>query len=207
MSPLVWIVVALVGFAFVIAVTQKHSPEVEGDNASANAVRVEDVGGNAAAPAEPASPKQPVVSNWNVSDDVDPMTDKVTHIACSTSKNEVHLNPPYSSVDARLCVRKSPKYGLDVFIALNGDGQILCRSYDGCTVHVRYDSGQRQAISASGASDGSSNVVFLNGESRIVEQLKSAESFKVELEFYEAGDQMLEFDTGGFEWGLKAAKK
>jgi len=145
--------------------------------------------------------------NWNYSDEKDAMTDKVTHTACTTSTNMVHLNPPYSDVDAQLCIRRSPRFGLDVFINLNGSGQILCRSYEDCTVHVRYDEKPRQIISGTGSSDGSSNIVFLRGAPRIIEQLRHSHVFRVELEYYEAGVQMLEFNTSGFEWPISGKSK
>lgn len=138
--------------------------------------------------------------NWIYSEENDPMTDKKTYTACTVSKNNVLLTPPYGAVDARLCIRSSPKFGTDVFVALNGDGQILCRSYEDCNLSIRYDKKSRDSIRGAGASDGSSNVVFLRTPKQVIQNLKGTNTFLIELEFYQAGSQTLEFSTNGLEW-------
>lgn len=140
------------------------------------------------------------MTGWNYSETVDPMTDRKTQFACVTSTNEVQLYPPYRPVKAELCIRQSPRYGLDAIVSLRGDGQIICRSYDGCTAKVRFGQGQQQSFSANGAADGSSNVVFMANASRFLTGLKSADVTRVQLTFYEAGDQVIEFNTKGLEW-------
>lgn len=137
---------------------------------------------------------------WRYEDDKDPMTDKLTRWACTTSTNQAHLTPPYSSVSARLCLRQSPRYGLDAIVQLNGDGQILCRSYDGCTVKIRFGDGALQSFSGNSSADGSSNVVFIANAARFAAAVKSAPTTKVQLTFYQAGDQVLEFDTKKLAW-------
>ncbi|WP_312144181.1 hypothetical protein [Brevundimonas sp.] len=137
---------------------------------------------------------------WRYEDDKDPMTDKLTRWACTTSTNQAHLTPPYSSVSARLCLRQSPRYGLDAIVQLNGDGQILCRSYDGCTVKIRFGDGALQSFSGNSAADHSSNVVFIANAARFVAAVKNAPTTKIQLTFYQAGDQVLEFDTEKLVW-------
>jgi len=188
--------------------SSNSSPATTGNAATDQPLTVNEAGAASPAAAEANSEaSSPAVepANWTYRDVDDAMTDKPTHFACTTSVNSVNLNPPYQNVDARLCVRRSSKFGLDTFVELNGDGQILCRSYEGCTVHVRYDQRPRQAVSGTSASDGSSNIVFLNSASRIVEQLRNSKRMLVELEFYEAGNQTLEFNTADFKWSSAKA--
>jgi hypothetical protein len=149
-----------------------------------------------AAPAAPVEPATP----WSYTTDLDPMTDRPTHIACSTSTNMVRLQSPYTDVAARLCIRQSPQHGLDVYVALIGDGQIICRSYRNCSVNVRFGDGEQQAFSATDAADGSSNIIFVSNAQRFVTGVKGAPVTRIQLTFYQAGAQIVEFNTGGLEW-------
>lgn len=149
---------------------------------------------------EVADRPAPQTAAWSYRDSVDPMTDKKTHFACVTSSNDVRLNPPYSDVRAELCVRQSPRYGLDVFVQLNGDGQIICRSYDNCTVKVRFGDGALQSFSSTDAADGSSNIIFISNASRFLTGVKTADITRIQMTFYEAGDQAIEFNTKDLEW-------
>lgn len=138
--------------------------------------------------------------SWSYRDDIDPMTDKQTHFACVTSTNEVRLASPYSDVRAELCIRQSPRYGLDAYIHLLGDGQIICRSYNNCAVKVRFGDGAQQSFSATDSADGSSNITFITNASRFVTGAKTADVTRVQITFYQAGDQVVEFNTKGLEW-------
>ncbi|MBU1273066.1 MAG: hypothetical protein KJ728_14950 [Alphaproteobacteria bacterium] len=150
---------------------------------------------------------QPAVPTtaWSYRDSVDPMTDKKTFFACVTSSNDVRLNPPYSDVKAELCIRQSPRYGLDAFVQLNGDGQIICRSYDNCTVKVRFGDGTLQSFSSTDAADGSSNIVFISNASRFLTGVKTADVTRIQMTLYEAGDQAIEFNTKDLEWPRPAS--
>ncbi|WP_292029845.1 hypothetical protein [Brevundimonas sp. UBA2416] len=149
-----------------------------------------------AAPAAPVTPASP----WTYTTDLDPMTDRPTHVACSTSTNMVRLQSPYSDVAARLCVRQSPQHGLDVYVALLGDGQIICRSYNNCSVNIRFGDGEQQSFSATDAADGSSNIIFVTNAQRFVTGVKGAPVTRIQLTFYQAGVQVVEFNTSGLEW-------
>lgn len=142
-------------------------------------------------------------SPWIYTEITDPMADAKGAMACTTSTNEAILHAPYEDVSAQLCIRRSPKYGLDVFVALLGDGQILCRSYENCTLQVRFDEAPARPASAIGAADHSTNVVFLRSAQRMLDSIQDAKVTKVQLPFYQDGDQTLEFPTADLEWPPK----
>ncbi len=146
-------------------------------------------------PAEPPSP-------WNYSEAKDPMSDHIDHTACVTSTNQVQLSWPYSPVTAQMCVRQTQRWGMDIYIALNGDGQMLCTSYDGCRVNVRFDEAEARPVRATGADDNSSNIIFISdgSTSSFLQRLKAASTTKVAINYYQAGNQVLEFPTAGLEW-------
>lgn len=150
---------------------------------------------------------QPVVDQprWTYTSDVDPMTDKKTETACVTSTNEVQQDFPYGNSSARLCIRQSPKWGTDVYVVLNGDGQIVCRSYNNCTHKVRFGDKEQMSFSAADSADGSSNITFITNHSRFISNVKTADVTKVEIQLYQNGNQILDFPTKGLEWPRPAA--
>lgn len=156
------------------------------------------------APPGAAGPVTPATA-WNYNTDLDAMTDRPTHVACSTSTNLVRLQSPYSDVGARLCIRQSPQHGLDAYVALLGDGQIICRSYDNCSIKVRFGDGEQQSFGATDAADGSSNIVFVTNAQRFVSEVKTAPITRVQLTFYQAGVQVVEFNTAGLVWPRPSA--
>lgn len=139
------------------AASQCSNPDVEPPSSLgtveeqvAAAVAAADSAAAEAAPTEPPAP----ASDWTYRDRRDAMTDRLTRYACTTSTNRARLTWPYSPVTAELCIRQSPTYGLDVYVALNGDGQIICRSYRNCTIRIRFGEGAQQSFSAGDAADG-----------------------------------------------------
>ena len=158
---------------------------------------------NQTAGAGTTASQAPVPTSWDYQAEKDPMTDGVTYTACTTSTNQVALNLPYGTVNAELCVRQSPKYGLDVIVRLDGDGQFMCQSYEDCRVNVRFGSAPQQHWMAIGPSDNSTTAIFLRKQSRVVAALKNAPTTLVEATFYDAGDQTMQFNTAGLVWPPK----
>ena len=167
--------------------------------------------GNAAADTAPAASTEaaeaPAPRNWRYQERSDPMTDRATRLACVTSRNEAMLDFPYHPTRAELCLRDSPQHGRDAYVALLGDGQILCPSYRDCTVQVRFDREPMRPYSAVGASDNSSNIVFIRNRDRLERELRNADVTAVQIEFYRAGQQALIFDTAGFEWPAREGQR
>jgi hypothetical protein len=157
------------------------------------------------APAGAATTAPPAAAptSWNYHSEKDPMTDGVTYTACTTSTNQVALNPPYGTVNADLCIRQSPKYGLDVIVQLDGDGQFMCPSYEDCRVNVRFGSTPQQHWTATGPADNSTTSIFLRNQGKAVAALKTAPTTLVEATFYDAGDQTMQFNTAGLVWPPK----
>lgn len=153
------------------------------------------------APTAPASAPPPrVQSSWTYVDDVDEMRDSAIHHACTTSTNVLHFGFPYGSQRARLCIRQHPRFGQDVIVRLEEEGQFLCQSYQACTVRVRFDDGEVSSYSAIGPSDNSTNSVFIQNDDRFLRSLRSSSRVIVEAEFYQAGNQQMTFQTAGLEW-------
>ncbi|USQ94026.1 hypothetical protein [Caulobacter sp. RL271] len=163
-------------------------------------------------PIQPLTPREPAAPHyaWTYSEDVDSMSDRKTRMACVDSTDTVNLDWPYKATTAELCIRNSPKFGFDVFYRLNGDGQILCDSYDGCSIKIRYGDAPAGRNGALTSEDHSSNIVFLTGARNVAARLAKAKSTRMELTYYQAGSQTVTFPTEGLDLtkvGLGGGKK
>lgn len=149
---------------------------------------------------EEVYPSEKHTFQWEYENDADPMTDKVVATACITSSNAVNLPPPYEPTRARLCLRNHPKFGRDAFVALQKAGQVMCHSYQDCMVSVRFDKEPQRSFSAVGANDGSTNVFFIRNRAKLEAGIKTADVTAIQAEFYQAGNQIMLFDTKGLDW-------
>lgn len=140
----------------------------------------------------------PPQTAWRYEEETDPINDRKTLSGCVNSRDQVYLPPPYQPTSARLCVRRSAKYGMQVVFLLNDDGQIMCDSYSSCRVRVRFDDKPALVLSGNDAADHSTNVVFLP-VTRMAAGLRHAKSTLVELTYYQAGSQSVVFDTAGLD--------
>jgi hypothetical protein len=91
-------------------------------------------------------------------------------------------------------------------VSLNGDGQMLCQSYQSCDISIRFGDGAPQTFSAIGPSDNSSHMVFIENESRFLKAVQSAPITRIQATFYQAGDQVMEFNTANLEWPRPTAE-
>ncbi|WP_454760399.1 hypothetical protein [Caulobacter segnis] len=149
-------------------------------------------------PREPAAPPTPQYA-WTYTEDVDAMSDRKTRLACVDSTDTVNLDWPYKPTTAALCIRNSPKFGFDVYYRLNGDGQILCDSYDGCSIKIRYGDAPAGRNGALTSADHSSEIIFLTGARNVAARLAKAKTTRMELTFYQAGSQTVTFPTEGLD--------
>jgi hypothetical protein len=109
---------------------------------------------------------------WRYFTLTDDMTSKTIAFAESKSVNKENLHWPYGrNIGATLTLRKHPRQGKSVYVTLD-KGQILCRSYESCTVSIRFDDRPPNQYSAIGPSDGSTEVVFIQNHTRFVTALK-----------------------------------
>lgn len=124
----------------------------KGSNTDTNKTNVEQT-----KPAKIIKEKQ----NWRYDYMIDEMTDKPSLFATNESENVVEFGFPYRGVQhATLTLRTHPKYGKDVIVSIER-GQILCPSYDGCSVSVRFDDGKVQKFRASPSGDRSTISISL----------------------------------------------
>lgn len=137
-------------------------------------------------------------TQWQYSHQEDPMAKGVTYNAIVQSTNVVEFEFPYSDPQhASLALRNHPRHGKDVLFSIER-GQILCRSYDECTILVRFDDNKAQSFSAVGASDNSTETIFIRNYDRFVQGMLKAKKIRISVEIYQQGSPVFEFDVSDF---------
>ena len=127
------------------------------------------------------------------------MSSAKTYWATVVSTNQIELGFPYGGPQrASLTLRTHPRHGKDVIFRIE-KGQLLCRSYDGCSVLVRFDEDKAVSYRANGPADNSTETLFLSNYSGFAERLLRAKRVRISAEIYQAGAPVFEFDVSGFD--------
>ncbi len=114
------------------------------------------------------------------------------------SANKVDFSFPYSGgSDLQIVLRKRPSDGFKILLSIY-KGQFDC--FMGCQFSVKFDDGKIEKWTASSASSGSSDVIFVNGESKFLSKLKKAKQLIIEARFYNSGDKQFKFDVSNLKW-------
>jgi len=191
------IVIAVI-FSFILIANNKSSSL--GERAALDSLALDTIGSKSAVDSSTPKANAPKeVSNWTYSSDVDEMTDKKSYYAECTSLNVVNFDFPYEGGSTlSIVIRKSPKFGRDVYIKISS-GQFIA-GVEGCTIRVRADGKRIKSFGCSEAADGSSDVLFINSASTFISLLKRSNSIKIEAPFYQYGYQVFSFEVKGLKW-------
>jgi hypothetical protein len=153
--------------------------------------------GNATAPAVKAT-KEPE-SEWQYSGNKDEMRGAESRYASLEALNTIRLDFPYGEQRGRILVRQSAKSGFDILVGVPS-GQIMCNSFSDSHINVKFDGGPIQRYGCSDASDGTSNMVFIQGAKRFLGELKKSKRAIVEVEFFHNGVEQMTFNTANLKW-------
>lgn len=138
-------------------------------------------------------------SQWDYSHDEDAMTGKVSHTATVESENTVEFGFPYNGIQhGHLTIRRHPRYGNDIIFAVE-KGQLLCPSYEGCSVLVRFDDGEPVSFSANPPADNSTESIFISNYDRFLSKMRSAKRVRISPRVYQEGSVVFTFDVSGFD--------
>lgn len=152
------------------------------------------------APVAPEPLKLTPVTEWEYSSAPDALTGKTVRYASVKSRNQLQFGWPYNEPQrGELTIRQHPQHGLDVIVSIK-QGQMLCSSYDGCTVKVRFDEGVPQGFSAMPPSDHGSTTLFITNAKRFIASMKKARVVYVQFEAYQQGHPVLEFEGPNLRW-------
>jgi hypothetical protein len=134
-------------------------------------------------------------AQWRYSTEADKMTGTTTHWAEVKSDNSLSLDFPYKGSNyGRLYFRQRDGKSPEAFVTIE-KGQILCRTYDNCSVRVRFDESPPVRMSAAPAADHSSEIIFISPPAKFLSSAQKAKRILIELSLYQNGNQVLEFAT------------
>ena len=147
------------------------------------------------------------VSQWEYSQNEDKMSGGTTYHAHTLSTNTVDFDSPYSGEqNATLFLRDSSRQGKDVIFRIER-GQILCNSYEDCTVLVRFDDEKATNYSAIGPADNSTETIFIRNYGKFVEKLRKAKLVRISTNIYQQGAPVFEFNVSDFDQNMYKPKK
>ncbi|MEX1258368.1 MAG: hypothetical protein WEG36_12185 [Gemmatimonadota bacterium] len=171
-----------------------------GDSASAMIADLRAREAAAAQAEEEAREAERLAAKWSYSVSQDPMTSRETRTATISSENTVNFAFPYQGEQrGTLTLRDHPTFGRDIIFRIER-GQLLCTSYSGCRVRIRFDEGAAQSWEAVGPSDNSSESLFMRNYDGFLPRLREADVVLVQAEAYQEGSPIFEFRVGGFDF-------
>ncbi|MDO8032941.1 hypothetical protein O3297_05915 [Janthinobacterium sp. SUN128] len=136
---------------------------------------------------------------WNYDVSEDKMDGGTTYFANVYSTNSVNFDFPYSGLqNAKLTLRAGYRQGKDVIFSIS-KGQILCPSYQDCTVLVRFDDEKPVNYSAVAPADNSSDTIFLRNYEKFLGKLQKAKRVRIAVDIFQEGAPVFEFDVSGFD--------
>lgn len=137
--------------------------------------------------------------NWTYSEDEDKMEGTKQFFANCTSTNTVDFEFPYdggSTLDIHIRNLRSENEALITV----SKGQFMTSIGDSESLKVKFDNEKPMSFTYSSASDGSSDVIFINNSSKFISKLKKAKKVMLEVGFFNSGRKVLEFETEGLKW-------
>jgi len=140
-------------------------------------------------------------ADWQYVADTDAMTGKPMNAAMLRSSNSLNLGFPYKGENhGSLMVLKDKAIGFGLGLSVE-KGQIICDAYSGCTVAFRFDEAQPIKFHAITMKDYSSTHLAFRDGRRFVAAAAKAKRILVQITMYQAGEQVLEFQTSKpLEW-------
>ena len=152
-------------------------------------------------PAKPdtiTKPKEETVPEyWFYTSDIDKMTSGKKLYAYCDSYTTANFQFPYDGGSTfQLVLRRESKRNLVTLSVSKGQ---FVGSYNS-TLRVKFDKNKVESFSFSEPNDGTSNVIFIDSESRFINKLKKAKHLMIEAEFYQEGRVVIEFNVQGLKW-------
>ena len=140
----------------------------------------------------------PTIRSWEYDKYVDEMTSNTTKIATITSNESISLDFPYDGINYGHIQLRKKNGDLDIMILID-KGQISTE-YDNQNISVRFDDAKPITFNYIEPSDNSSDVIFIDNETKFLSKLKKSRKTLIALPLYQGGTQVLKFNTENLEW-------
>jgi hypothetical protein len=141
----------------------------------------------------------PAISNeWEYNTSEDKMTSNITKYATITSNESLSLDFPYEGNNLGYLKLRKKNGVLNILIMID-KGQIS-GSYENENVKVRFDDNKAITFSYSKPEDSSSDLIFIDNETKFLSKLKKSKKILIGLPLYQNGTQILSFTTENLKW-------
>lgn len=135
---------------------------------------------------------------WDYFESTDKMTSKPVKYATIDANELLTFKFPYEGGSTATLVLRKKNGVNDAYIKVS-KGQFKS-NFDGTNSRVRFDENKASTYSMGESSDGSSDILFFNNANRLISGLKKAKTMKLEIEFYDEGIRVIEFNVTGLNW-------
>jgi hypothetical protein len=150
------------------------------------------------------------ISDWYHSSGTYGIDDKKIDFYSVTSNNEIDLDFPYGKTRMDMGVRyTNGKLYSGGGILLRSKGQFHGDESDvyGGYIRVKFDDGPVKKYRYLGSADNSTGQAYIEADHSFVSNLKKSKKVKIEIGYYQNGNQVFEFDTAGLSDTIEKEKK
>ena len=113
-----------------------------------------------------------IESEWQYHEQKDEMRGAVSRFAELDAQSSINLDFPYGQQRGHITVRRSPQFGFDLLVGVPS-GQIMCNSFSNSRINAKFDDGPIERFGCTDASDGTSNMVFVQNAKGFLAKLKN----------------------------------
>lgn len=143
--------------------------------------------------------KEEPKSIWTYTEDEDEMSGQKRYFGTCVSTNQIEFEFPYNGGSTFNLIIRNMGQGNEVILQVS-KGQFITSISSSESCRVKFDDEQPSKFTYNSASDGSSDVIFINNAKKFISRLKKAQKLMIEVQFYNAGNQIIYFDVAGLEW-------
>lgn len=182
------VIICLLPFWIIGIFTKDDKPKISDEQKPLNSVITEN---------NKNMPNKVKTTNWIYDTTFNAMDDSKTTIATIKAVNIEEFGFPYNGGSTfQLTLRKQGK-NTDVYLRVS-KGQFMSAYTNG--IIVRFGDNKPIKFSYNEPADGSSDLIFINNESRFINELKKSNYIKIEVTFFNEGNRILQFFTEGLNW-------
>ena len=145
-----------------------------------------------------SKPKKATKSRWKYSQSKDQMTGKITNYASVKARELLEFAFPYDGGSTAKITIRARGNEQEVMFSVS-KGQIIT-GINGGVVRVKFDDETPYKIGYGLPADYSDDLIFLKNASSLIDKIKTAKKFLIEVKFYDEGNHVIEFDVQGLEW-------
>lgn len=141
-------------------------------------------------------------TKWQFSEEIDKMEGTTTYFAELPSTNKINFKFPYKGGSTLSINLRNKGAGNEVFLYLD-KGQIMPSLMGEKSMKFKFDDENTIMYSYTTATGASNNYVFMAKEKEIINKLMKSKKVMIELEIFNEGMNVFEYDSEGLVWDKK----